>query len=53
MKIYEITEEQLRTLEVLAWGARFVAPGEPEKFNWLIDQIRKQEVGKGTETKNL
>lgn len=42
MRQFVITEAQLDELQVLVWGARMTKPGEPERFNQLVAEVKKQ-----------
>lgn len=41
---YLITEEQLRKLQVLTWGARMIFSHEPKAFNDTLDAIRAKPL---------
>jgi hypothetical protein len=41
---YLVTEEQLLELQVLVWGARMTNEGEPERFEALIQEIKRQPL---------
>jgi hypothetical protein len=44
MKGYVITEEQLKSLQLLVWGAKMTSSTEPKAFADLIELIKTQEI---------